>query len=273
MAKNYKFGISTTVDYSVDIFTQFDIFSKIGIDFISISARPEHCGFLNPDTFKKVLLRAKELSFFIESAHAPFWEGYDPAALDKSNRGAAIQKLVEYMGFAAEYDIPIAIVHPHYYFSDSRDACLERAAESIDKILSLKPRNIKMVIENLPTAKGSWICEKLLERFGDDKIGFCYDSSHENMSGAPFHLLSRFYDRLTTTHLSDNHGVSDEHLVPGDGTIDWAEMRRYLDKSPINNILFEVGTGEKLVEPVEQFIRRAGEAGRRFFGRSEGPVE
>ncbi len=27
--------------------------------------------------------------------------------------------------------------------------------------------------------------------------------------------------RIVTTHLHDNHGEKDEHLLPGEGTIDW----------------------------------------------------
>ncbi|PKK84285.1 MAG: hypothetical protein CVT49_03920 [candidate division Zixibacteria bacterium HGW-Zixibacteria-1] len=266
MAKKYRFGISTTVDHTVDIFTQLDICAGSGFDFISVSARPEHSHFLDKEAFEKVLKRVNDLGLFIESAHFPFWEGYDPAAAQKSDREAAIDRLIEYMEFALSYAVPTVIVHPHYYFSDSREACLERAAESIAEILSLKPRNIRMVIENLPTAKGSWICEKLLEMFDDHQIGFCFDSSHENMSGEPFHLLSKFYHRLTTTHLSDNHGQSDEHLVPGDGTIDWKELRRYIDKSALSNILFEVGTGERLTEPLEQFVGRAGRKAAELFG-------
>lgn len=266
MAKNYKFGISTTVDYSVDIFRLLDIFSETGFDFTSISARPEHSRFPNPDAFGKVIQKVKELGLFIESVHFPFWEGYDPAALNKGDRESAVSKLAEYMELTEGYNIPIIIVHPHYYFSDSQEACLGRAAESIEKILSIKPPKVRMAIENLPTAYGSWVCDQLLERFPESKMGFCFDSSHENMSGAPFHLLSKYYHRLTTTHLSDNHGASDEHLVPGDGTIDWEQLRRYLDISPISNILFEVGTGEKLTEPVEQFVKRAKEAATRFFG-------
>ena len=265
MEKQYRFGISTTVDLSVDIFTQLDIFARAGFDFISLSARPAHSRFFDSEAFAEVLRRVEELGFFIESAHFPFWEGYDPAAMEEKDRELALKNLAEYMEFAGTHKIPIVIVHPHYYFNDAKEACFERAARSLEKALVFKPENIRMAIENLPTAAGSWICENLLEEFGNDRVGFCYDSSHENMSGKPFHLLSKFYHRLTTTHLSDNHGGSDEHLVPGDGNIDWQKMRDYLNKSPLANILFEVGTGEKLTEPVESFVGRTKRAIRFMF--------
>ncbi len=53
-------------------------------------------------------------------------------------------------------------------------------------------------------------------------MGLCYDSSHDWIRpGRPFNLLSRFSDRFLTTHISDNHGHSDDHLPPGEGCIDW----------------------------------------------------
>jgi len=265
MAKDYKFGISTTVDLTVDIFTQLEIITKYNFDFISLSARPEHSHFYEPKIFRSFLERVKDSGLFVESAHFPFWEGYDIAAADKNDCDEAIGKLKEYMSVAVGYKIPIVIVHPHYYFDDSKEACLERAVEGLEKALAGKPDSIRLAIENLPTAKGSWICEQLLEVFDDSRVGFCFDSSHENMSGEPFHLLSKYYNRLTTTHLSDNHGSSDEHLVPGDGTIDWRKMREYLDKSALGNILFEVGTGEKLSEPVDSFVKRTDQAADMFF--------
>lgn len=260
MQKNYKFGISTTVDMTVDIFTQLDIFSRFRLDFISLCARPEHSHIYDSETFADVLKRVADCGFFIESAHFPFWEGYDPAARELSDREKAVGELKKYMAWMSANKIPIVIIHPHYYFEGSKEACFERAAGSIEKALAEKPDDIRLVIENLPTAAGSWICENLLETFDNSRVGFCYDSSHENMSGEPFHLLKKYYNRLTTTHLSDNHGESDEHLVPGDGTIDWRRMREFLDKSPLENILFEVGTGKKLAEPVADFVRRTAEA-------------
>lgn len=269
MIREYRVGISTTVDYTIDIQKQLELISKAGFDFVSIGGKLEHSYFLDRRRFYDIIETAKYHKIFIESAHAPFGKEYDIASIDANIRVLAIDRLNEFLHHAGVYGIPIVIIHPHHYFSDSKEACFERASKSLEQILSSKSKEVVMAIENLPTPEGSRICSQLLESFGGSKVGFCYDSSHENMSGEPFHLLKKYYGRLTTCHLSDNHGLSDEHLVPGDGNINWQELRLFFDKAPqIQNILFEVGTGEKLAEPVEMFIERTAERARVIFSRA-----
>jgi sugar phosphate isomerase/epimerase len=261
-----RLGISTTVDISVDIETQLELFGRAGFDFVSLCARPDHSHFFQPAEFQKILGLAREQGMFIESTHAPFEPPWDPAARSPDDRRKAIDGISGFMQWAVRYEIPIVIVHPHYYFEDRPEDCLERAARSLEEIVSGKPKNLTVAIENMPTSPGSWICEQLLGLFDNAKLGFCYDSSHENMSGRPFHLLEKFYERLTTTHLSDNHAQADDHLPPGDGVIDWQRLKSYIDKAhQLNNILFEVGTGEPLSEPIEGFVMRTARRAREIF--------
>lgn len=54
-------------------------------------------------------------------------------------------------------------------------------------------------------------------------VGVCYDFGHAHLTGG-FHRqnLNRIGRRLKATHVADNHGQRDEHLMPFYGTIDWA---------------------------------------------------
>ncbi len=263
----FKIGISTTVDFTVDISRQFEIFSQNNFDFVSICANAEHTHFFNREKINEILDLARSLNLSIDSAHAPFYPPYNIAALDIDEKEIAIEKTARYIEYAVELAIPIVIIHPHHYFYDSKEACLERAIESLHRLdQSIGRLPLTVAVENMPTSQGSWICDQILQVFGPEKFGFCYDSSHENMSGEPFHLLKKYYSRMTTCHLSDNHGQSDEHLPPFDGNINWPELRSYFDRaSQMNNILFEVGTGRKLSEPIETFIERTAKAARAIF--------
>nr|MBN2276779.1 sugar phosphate isomerase/epimerase [candidate division Zixibacteria bacterium] len=266
MNKGYRFGLSTTVDYTVDIFTQLEIIAGANLDFISLGGNLGHGRFHDRYGFQEVRKTADRLGLSIESAHAPFGLEDDIAASDETTRKRSCERFLDFARTAAGYGIPLVILHPHYYLTGTRGNSLERASLSLEKILASLPDNLAVAIENLPREDGSWICARLLDRFDRSRLGFCYDSSHENFSGPPFHLLEKYYDRMITCHLSDNHGRSDEHLIPGDGIIDWERLSQYFEKVPnLKSILFEVGTGEKLVEPVEKFIMRAAQMARKIF--------
>ncbi len=253
----YDFGISTSVDYSVPFEEQLKAFSSSGFTFIALGADSEHCGFQDDEGFRKKLDLAAHYNLHIDNAHVPFGDGYDLAHPGPGLRDKAVENTVDFLVRAASFGIGSAILHPHHYLEVEKEEALEFATASLRKIIARAPSDISLAIENLPDHRGSWLCERLLERFGPDEIGWCYDSSHENISGEPFHLLAKQVKRLTVTHLSDNKGTNDDHLVPGDGVIDWPKMKSNLrNNGKIRRLLFEVGTGEPLGEPLEKFVRR-----------------
>ena len=262
----FRFGISTTVDYSVPIETQLDIISSCHFDFISIGANLNHSRFLDRAHFSAVIVRAKTMGLPVESVHAPYAGKYDLASAPTEARERALEGICEFLNMSSVYGIPLVILHPHHYFADSKEACLDRIVRSLEKLDMLRPDGVEIALENLPGKESSWIFSSLMKIFDPAKFGFCYDSSHENISGEPFHLIGKFHDRLTTTHLSDNHGQNDDHLIPGEGIIDWGALKQYILKAVwLEDILFEVGTGEKLGEPLEQFVRRAADRAREIF--------
>ncbi len=274
LSKKYRLGISTTVDYSVSLERLFKAFSENQFDFVSLGANLEQTCFFNRSEFGSIRELARKYNLEIASAHAPFGGEYDIASSDHNIHEQAIGRLLRFLEHAAEYKIPVVIVHPHHFFLDSKDACLERSARALEMIRLSQPESVRLVIENLPAAEGSWICDGLLDIFDDECFGWCYDCSHENISGPPFHLIERHFTRLETSHLSDNNGKYDEHLIPGDGNIDWDSLKAYFDRADkIDHMLLEVGTGEPLNEPVEKFVERAAIRIRALLERAFHPAD
>ncbi|HMM06061.1 MAG TPA: TIM barrel protein [Clostridiales bacterium] len=57
---------------------------------------------------------------------------------------------------------------------------------------------------------------------GVKELGFCFDTSHANLKDQ-FYLLQKYQHLLTALHLSDNDGTGDQHRLPFDGTINFAQ--------------------------------------------------
>ena len=66
----------------------------------------------------------------------------------------------------------------------------------------------------------------LYDRISSPRLRFCFDSGHAFCFTPDQDPLGRFGSRLVTMHLHDNHGSEsgDEHLIPGDGAIDFATL-------------------------------------------------
>jgi sugar phosphate isomerase/epimerase len=54
-----------------------------------------------------------------------------------------------------------------------------------------------------------------------DNIGVCLDLGHAHIGPGIDEAISVFGDRIVSVHVHDNHGTRDEHLWPGEGTIEW----------------------------------------------------
>ena len=263
-------GISTTVDYSLPIEKQLRLFAESGFDFISFGANLTHNHFNVDDEFESVLNLAEFLGLRVDSAHAPFGNGFDLADQDISKRKMAVANHFGFIERCRKFGIFSIIIHPHHFLQADKAEVLKWSAESIELILKRVSNEIDILIENLPDHRGSWICARLLDIFPANKVGWCYDSSHENMSGSPFHLLKKYYSRITQTHLSDNLGRRDDHFIPGEGNIDWLKLVTLMGQNPkIRKLLFEVGTGEPLGRSPDEFIIRAAQAAHNLIDAAD----
>ena len=92
----------------------------------------------------------------------------------------------------------------------------------------------------------------LKELFPTDALGFCYDSGHANLmkNGKNFAesspikawgektpawddcILEKMLPHIVNCHLHDNNGASDQHINPGDGSVDWAHIMPLLKSAP-----------------------------------------
>jgi sugar phosphate isomerase/epimerase len=55
-----------------------------------------------------------------------------------------------------------------------------------------------------------------------DGVGICLDFGHAHLDGDVIDAVETVSEHLIATHVHDNRGRSDDHLLPFGGTIDWA---------------------------------------------------
>ncbi|MCR4907161.1 MAG: sugar phosphate isomerase/epimerase [Clostridiales bacterium] len=72
------------------------------------------------------------------------------------------------------------------------------------------------------------IIAALVREVNSPCFGWCFDTGHANCFGYRPSVLRECETAPLSLHLQDNHGTGDEHLIPGDGTIDWDAMMREL---------------------------------------------
>lgn len=63
-------------------------------------------------------------------------------------------------------------------------------------------------------------------------VGICYDSGHAHIAEGAVTVLKILAPHVVTVHLHDNDGKEDQHLIPGQGTIDWPAVVAVLSQCP-----------------------------------------
>ena len=72
-------------------------------------------------------------------------------------------------------------------------------------------------------------------------MGFCYDCGHEACHTNSEQYLPKIGNRLFCTHIHDNDTLSDQHLIPFDGQIDFNSIASELKHCGYNgNITLEL---------------------------------
>jgi len=123
------------------------------------------------------------------------------------------------------------------HVASSRDMPDDRkwdAAFSSLEHLSLfaRHRGVTLAIENTPGEMATPVnLKNFLEQTRLTSVKMCFDSGHAHLEGGDVAgQLETVRDFVVTTHLHDNHGERDEHLLPYQGTIDWGAALAALPK-------------------------------------------
>lgn len=114
-------------------------------------------------------------------------------------------------------------------------------------------RDLILALEN--TARPDYI-DFVFSNLQSSHLGFCYDSSHDFLKGqSQGGILKKWGYLLVTTHLSDNKGESDDHMMPEDGQIDWSKIADGFSSTTYTGpLILEVYPGDSYNRAAEEFL-------------------
>jgi sugar phosphate isomerase/epimerase len=170
----------------------------------------------------------------LHSMHAPIagsyaggsWKGgLSLAAADESRRKAAVDETLATLEVAAAVPYQVLVVHcgvpdPHAAPGDNHRGSLVRSLEALSP--AAQRYGVKLAVEVIPNelSTPSALVE-MIESEIDAELGICMDVGHARLMGDVVDAIETCSGHVITTHLHDNRGRTDDHLVPGKGVIDW----------------------------------------------------
>jgi len=133
-----------------------------------------------------------------------------------------------------------------------------------------REKRVKLLIETASTNRVRFTNHldnilSVLEAVSSPWLGVCIDTNHLNLFMSPSAGIRQAGAWLGELHCSDNHGLKEEHLMLGDGIIDWMGIAQALDDTNCSApIVLETNNEHGLTE--KEFLVVVATRAREIFG-------
>jgi len=199
--------------------------------------------FLSEEDWMTTVLKLNELrselSIEFSQSHIPFYDMLASSRSDIEMLETMVQRAIIASGVLG---VKWAVMHPgtahscNWSISESKKQNIEYLSPHLELA---KKSNVGIAIENMADFSNSGIARHycatpeelcdLVDSFNDKSVGVCWDFGHANIMKYDQSLsLKHIGKRLKATHVDDNFGSRDDHLLPFYGTIQWESIMKTL---------------------------------------------
>lgn len=199
----------------------------------------------------------------ISQAHAP-WR--TPKDGDPEERKRWIEAMKKAIRGAKAMECHRFVVHPLFPYMDTAEHPEEVWAMNEEFLGALadyaKDYGVTVCLENMPfpTFPIATVehCIEMLDRLNRDNLKICIDTGHAAIfKGSDVASAVRLVgDRLEAVHIHDNMGDKDEHLIPGDGIINWDDFAAALKEIGFNKVISLETSPKHTQHPKEEWEAR-----------------
>jgi sugar phosphate isomerase/epimerase len=226
---SWSIGVATGACIDRPICEVLATLHHAGARGVELGTPPRHFDLWKASEVAAVGQRLHELPLRAISIHAPFGESLDLAHPDPRHRQAGVEATIAAARTLKQLGGRIVVAHPSDLVRHGADvaARLDASAASLRTVAAAcRDEGVQLAIESpLPHLIGghpdefAWLLAHVA-----DGAGVCLDTGHVALGRSWRRFADLCEGRLVHIHASDNHGHYDDHLVPGEGTIDWADI-------------------------------------------------
>jgi sugar phosphate isomerase/epimerase len=237
VGRKRQYGVSSHLYHGLRLSREhLSEISAHGFETIEVFATRTHFDYHNPSAVADLQQWLAEAGLELHGVHAPIGESFTAgrwgprlnlASPDADARARAVDESERALQIARRIPFRVLVAHlglPRNEQAQPGASNRDAARRSIDHLQRLaQPLGVQVAVEVIPNelsraASIVHFVEEVLETPG---AGICLDFGHAHMDGDVVDAIETVSEHLVTTHVHDNRGRSDDHLVPFDGTIDW----------------------------------------------------
>jgi sugar phosphate isomerase/epimerase len=231
-----QFGISTHLYHDQRLGREhLAQIAGYGFEAIELFATRSHFDYHDPAAVERLRTWLEETRLKLHSIHLPIFESYGPGGIgtpfsiatsDSAKRQAAVHEASVAIEVVKRIPARFVVVHlgsPAKY-AGGDDNSRASAARSVEEICRVADSaGVQVAIEVIPNSlsSASSLVAMIERDFDGSSVGICLDFGHAHLMGDVADDIEVVAEHLITTHVHDNRGNEDDHLVPYQGTINW----------------------------------------------------
>jgi len=218
--------------------TFIDIAAESGVRAMEIFAVNPHFPYRDRRFVGKVMRRCEKRDIRIVSVHSPLYMHIDDirknrwfslSSEDEELRERTIEETIAASMLLTEGEEGILVVHTSIPGEERGGPHTFLFLDSVKRILEKIPRGVRVAIENSTTSSGTAMATiDIAGSFPAGRVGVCIDVGHAHVGESAPSAIMAASNRLLNVHCSDNEGDEDDHLIPGEGTLDWHRVIKAL---------------------------------------------
>ena len=233
-----RFGLSTHLFHHERLDGRhIDLIARHGFDLVEVFATRTHFDYRDAAQVTRLADWLASAGVEAGSMHAPITHGvtdgvwgapYSTAAADTANRQAAVDETRAALDAARALGCRTLVVHlgvpddaPSARGNNDAGA-MRRSAEALAEAAA--GTDVRLAFELIPNDLST--PDALIGLLEGDldlgQAGACLDFGHAHMWSSAPEAAEALSGYVITTHVHDNNGREDSHLVPFAGSVDWA---------------------------------------------------
>jgi sugar phosphate isomerase/epimerase len=218
--------------------------AQAGVSKVEVFCASSHFSYRDPSALKELAgaLEANHLSLHslhspTERSSAPGRESSGPISIsdpERIRRQDAVDEVKRALEVAERIPFEFLVQHMATGRQPADARAFDAAFSSLEHLaVFAKHRGVTIAVENTANELGSpETLHKFIRETHLHDLRLCFDTGHAHIGDGVAAAFELMRDRVITTHIHDNHGEKDEHLVPYDGSIDWDALFTLLSSAP-----------------------------------------
>jgi len=267
----HRFGVSTHLFHQSRLTREHLVhIAAHGFETVELFATRPHFDYHDEQAIQGLGEWLADTQLELHSIHAPIVEGmmngrwvgsYSNASGDEKRRAAAIAETRAALDVARRLPYRYLVAHlgmPAAEQVPANDNQRDAARRSIEEIAAMAAQvGVHVALEVIPNnlSDAASLVRLIEEDLDGLDVGICLDYGHAYLMGDLGDAIETISGHLLTTHVHDNGGRRDDHLVPFAGTIDWDAAMMETQKIGYDGVLMlEVADTGDFLDVLKQSV-------------------